>query len=172
MDSARYKQIQFWTTRLLVIVAAAWIFAIAPARADVRITVNEEVLEKETAPNQQDHDSNYNFTITLTGKNSAHYSCSDGCNYDINLGQTIRHQNGNTTSYSVQNGVIVIRDNAESYSVVTIIKTNGSTSCSASTQTRLKPGHKFFERYRLSNHEKMYESSLRVNITSCSISTV
>jgi hypothetical protein len=157
---------------IAVLTAMAAIFAASPAFADVRVSINEDVFEKEVSPLQQDHNNTFNFTLSLTGKNDAHYTCSDGCNYDIKLGRTIRNEKyGSETTYLVRNGSIIIELNTSSYSAVTTIKTNGVTSCSAVTRISLKPGHQYFELYRISNHEKMYNSIYRITITSCSISS-
>lgn len=155
-------------------VGALLLMTCGVARADIHVTVSFVFVEDEISPLQTEHRSNRSISYTLSGHGGASLS-NTGRSYAGQLGHggVATDDSGHQywTRMDIQGHAFVIRSDFPSFAITTRITTDGVTSCSATREAHLKPGHRLFDETRVSNHDHMVLSSLRFENVSCAIGT-
>lgn len=144
----------------------------AGAGAGVEITFSWDLVEKQVSPTPFVHINHFSSAFRLSAdKKITFVAFRNGEKTDSlngTVGSELQGDRG-TVKADIVGGVIVITLDRPTYQIVSKIRSDGRTSCSATREYILKPGHQLFE--DLGKNNVTYSSSEKhaENIT-CSIS--
>ncbi len=163
---------------MLKVIALSFISTVTMAaslQAAVLVNIKWNRVEVETSPLQQTHIVPTTSGFRLEGKTISTYSSGGKYKSTGNFGDALETINPQGThylrTYKFRSNEIIETLMAPGYTQVTVIRTDGVSSCSAATTYHRLPGQKYFIANRKSNNETMYIANQYAEGESCQISS-
>jgi hypothetical protein len=152
---------------------AAWLASAPSARADVTVKLNWIFVETRVSPRQEVVRIPFTVSYTLAGDKGVDATASSsGRSLRSTLGKTLggtnEHGQPQTSLIKIIGGAFVVTTHQPGFFIVTRVKTDGHTACSATVKYFRNPGHQYFE--WSNNSESFLASSFTAENMTCSIS--
>ena len=163
--------IRRWQTLL---VAASAVLSSAPAAADSLFRLTEIAVEQEVSPQKPKHRVRWegDYYVSDAGVTSTGWG-NKGTKRAISFGLphagVTPQGSPYTSTYTRLTDGLIVRIEYESFTLERTIGQTDQRTCTDRVHVALKPGHALFEAHRLSNHEKMLESSFTYVLMKCEV---
>jgi hypothetical protein len=169
-------------------VAGAFAFALVtpsltgPAAAqsgEVVITFAYTLVEDQLSPHSGQVRTQWTRTYRLSGKNLIGQTIALNGQPLETTNTALGHSGSgvsaiNGLAYKVEShvvsGAITLLEDAPSFRTRTVVRTNGRSSCSATREYLLKPGHKYFEVATPGQHIPESDTNMHIENATCTIS--
>jgi hypothetical protein len=134
---------------LFAAVATSAMLAATGARAGVDITVKWNAAATEVRPAPREVSVPVAYSYHLSGRNNLTIRAANGFQLKATLGHTAQFGDAagqvRQVNIRIVNGAMMFTVPYPSFSVVLTIRSDGTSSCEANVQYKIRPGHTFFE---------------------------
>ncbi len=142
------------------------------ARAGVDISVKWNAAATEVRPVGREVSLPTGYSYHLSGRNDLTIRAANGFQLKASLGHTVQFGDASgqvrQVSIRVVNGAMVFTIPYPSFSAVLTIRSDGTSSCAANVQYKIRPGHTFYE-LPAANGEVMQFIGAHAENVSCAI---
>jgi hypothetical protein len=151
----------------------------AAQSGEVVITFAYTLVEDQLSPHSGQVRSQWTRTYRLSGKNLIGQTIAMNGQALETTNTALGHSGSgvsavNGLAYSVEShvvgGAITLLEEAPSFRTRTVVRTNGRSSCSATREYLLKPGHKYFEVATPGQHIPESDTNMHIENATCTIS--